>query len=161
MFKALLFVLVFFVSIPLVAAQSIRYIDESGNIHWVDSLQKIPPQYRDQVLKPTPAPGSEKAALEQQRKAEALKKQKDREDQRKKKEEERKKKQLAVEAERKKRVDDKQKAEQKEKQKKIQERNLRLTPAPRKTVPVKPFPPNLIPTRVPTPVSIVPPSQNQ
>ena len=36
------------------AAQSFRYMDESGNLHWVDSLDQIPPRYRSQVLMPTP-----------------------------------------------------------------------------------------------------------
>ena len=35
-------------------AQSFRYMDESGNLHWVDSIEQIPPRYRSQVLVPTP-----------------------------------------------------------------------------------------------------------
>lgn len=35
-------------------AQSFRYMDESGNLHWVDTLDQIPPRYRSQVLLPTP-----------------------------------------------------------------------------------------------------------
>jgi len=35
-------------------AQSFRYMDESGNLHWVDSIEQIPPRYRSQVLLPTP-----------------------------------------------------------------------------------------------------------
>lgn len=37
-------------------AQSFRYMDESGNIHFVDSISEVPPRYRNQVLAPTPAP---------------------------------------------------------------------------------------------------------
>ena len=37
-------------------AQPFRYIDEAGNIIFVDRLNQIPPRYRDQVLKPTPVP---------------------------------------------------------------------------------------------------------
>jgi len=38
-------------------AQSYRYIDESGNIYWVDSISQIPYRYREQVLgEPTPEP---------------------------------------------------------------------------------------------------------
>ena len=36
------------------SAQQFRYIDESGSIHFVDSIYEIPMQYRNQVLKPTP-----------------------------------------------------------------------------------------------------------
>ena len=39
-----------------VAAESYRYIDDSGNIIFVDSISQIPPRYRYQVLPPTPAP---------------------------------------------------------------------------------------------------------
>lgn len=37
-------------------AQSIRYIDDSGNIHFVDSLFQVPQKYKTQVLAPTPIP---------------------------------------------------------------------------------------------------------
>ena len=37
-------------------AQAFRYMDESGNIHFVDSISEVPPRYRNQVLAPTPAP---------------------------------------------------------------------------------------------------------
>lgn len=41
--------------IPLSASsQSFRYMDESGNIHFVDNVTQIPPRYRNQVLYPTP-----------------------------------------------------------------------------------------------------------
>ena len=36
------------------SAQSFRYMDESGNLHWVDSIDQIPQRYRSQVLVPTP-----------------------------------------------------------------------------------------------------------
>jgi len=34
--------------------QGYSYIDEAGNIYFVDRIDKIPQQYRHQVLKPTP-----------------------------------------------------------------------------------------------------------
>ena len=37
-------------------AQELRFIDESGNIHWVERLEEVPPRYRNQVVPPTPAP---------------------------------------------------------------------------------------------------------
>lgn len=37
-------------------AQVYRYIDESGNIHWVDRLDDVPYRYRDQVVPPTAIP---------------------------------------------------------------------------------------------------------
>jgi hypothetical protein len=37
-------------------SQSIRYMDESGNLHFVDSIYQVPPRYRNQVLQPTPVP---------------------------------------------------------------------------------------------------------
>ncbi len=39
-----------------VLAQSFRYMDEAGNLHWVDSVDDIPRRYRGQVLVPTPVP---------------------------------------------------------------------------------------------------------
>jgi hypothetical protein len=39
-----------------VHAQQYRYMDSSGNIHFVDSLSDIPRQYREQLVPPTPTP---------------------------------------------------------------------------------------------------------
>lgn len=51
------FVILFLLSFSSAAlAQTLRYIDDSGNIHWVDSVTQIPPRYRNQVVPPTPAP---------------------------------------------------------------------------------------------------------
>lgn len=42
---------------PLQAeAQRYRYMDSSGNLHFVDSLGEIPRQYRQQVVPATPTP---------------------------------------------------------------------------------------------------------
>jgi membrane protein involved in colicin uptake len=38
-----------------VSAQQVRYMDSSGNIHFVDSINKVPQRYRLQVATPTPA----------------------------------------------------------------------------------------------------------
>lgn len=46
----------FSVQMDLVEGQSYRYIDESGNIFFVDRIDQIPPKYRYQVLPPTPIP---------------------------------------------------------------------------------------------------------
>jgi len=37
-------------------AQRYRYMDASGNIHFVDSLSEVPRQYREQLVPPTPTP---------------------------------------------------------------------------------------------------------
>ncbi len=37
-------------------AQRYRYMDSSGNIHFVDSFGDIPRQYREQLVPPTPTP---------------------------------------------------------------------------------------------------------
>lgn len=52
-------------------AQQVRYMDSSGNIHFVDSLKQVPPRYREQVVPPTPTPVLDKKALQQKRQAEA------------------------------------------------------------------------------------------
>lgn len=39
-----------------VSAQQYRYMDSSGNIHFVDSLGDVPRQYREQLVPPTPTP---------------------------------------------------------------------------------------------------------
>jgi hypothetical protein len=45
-----------FLSLNHAHAQSIRYMDESGQLHFVDSLYQVPMKYRDQVVAPTPVP---------------------------------------------------------------------------------------------------------
>lgn len=37
-------------------AQRYRYMDSSGNIHFVDALNDVPRQYRQQIVPPTPTP---------------------------------------------------------------------------------------------------------
>ena len=41
---------------PKAEAQRYRYMDSSGNLHFVDSIGDIPRQYRQQVFPPTPTP---------------------------------------------------------------------------------------------------------
>lgn len=36
-------------------ADSFRYMDESGNIHWVDRITDVPTKYINQVMPPTPS----------------------------------------------------------------------------------------------------------
>ncbi len=81
-------------------AQSLNYIDEAGNIHFVESLNDVPQQYRNQFIpaQPTLQPGS-RAAKEydktikiRERELEREKKKKEKEEARKKKLEEREKK---------------------------------------------------------------------
>ncbi|MCS6893461.1 MAG: hypothetical protein NZO16_02675 [Deltaproteobacteria bacterium] len=44
-------------------SQSLSYIDEAGNIHFVESLSEVPAKYRNQILKPTPPPTLSKKEL--------------------------------------------------------------------------------------------------
>ncbi len=44
-------------------AQQYRYMDEAGNIHFVDSVSQVPPRYREQVAPSTPTPVLDKKAL--------------------------------------------------------------------------------------------------
>jgi len=86
----------------LVDAERFRYIDEAGNIFWVDSLAAIPERYRYQVLKPTPVPDEATIRWMEQRRREKereklLKKQ---EEERKRRELERKREQARLERER-------------------------------------------------------------
>lgn len=37
-------------------SQSLRYMDSSGNLHFADSIQEVPKQYREQIYPPTPTP---------------------------------------------------------------------------------------------------------
>lgn len=85
------------------SAQQVRYMDSSGNIHFVDNVYQVPPRYRQQVETPTPAPVLDRKALaekkrqEQQAKREnaAKEKEKRKEERERKAEEERRKREEA------------------------------------------------------------------
>jgi len=54
----------------LIHAQArFRYMDSSGNLHWVDSPSQIPAKYRGQVMTPTPTPVMDKRAQAEAKKA--------------------------------------------------------------------------------------------
>jgi hypothetical protein len=56
-----------------VHAQHYRYMDSSGNIHFVDSLGDVPRQYRQQLVPPTPTPvldARQRRELQQQKERE-------------------------------------------------------------------------------------------
>lgn len=56
-FRVAVFLCLLLVSLPFNAeAQRYRYMDSSGNIHFVDSLGDVPRQYRQQLVAPTPTP---------------------------------------------------------------------------------------------------------
>jgi hypothetical protein len=86
-------------------ADQLRYMDSSGNIIFVDSLNQVPTRYRDQVVPPTPVPAYDRktAALmkRMQREAEVKKiraqRDKEREELRQKKLRERELKELEKE----------------------------------------------------------------
>ncbi len=42
--------------IAVCMAQQIRYMDSSGNLHFVDDLSQVPSRYRQQVVPYTPTP---------------------------------------------------------------------------------------------------------
>jgi hypothetical protein len=71
--------------IAVCMAQQIRYMDSSGNLHFVDDLSQVPGRYRQQVVPYTPTPvldkrqlqmklQQEQAALRRQQQEERLKK---------------------------------------------------------------------------------------
>jgi hypothetical protein len=37
-------------------AQSLRYMDSSGNVRFADSIKEVPKEYREQIYPPTPTP---------------------------------------------------------------------------------------------------------
>jgi hypothetical protein len=51
-------------------AQQHRYMDSSGNIHFVDSLSQVPQRYREQVVPPTPTPVLDRRGLQMKKRAE-------------------------------------------------------------------------------------------
>jgi hypothetical protein len=62
--RGLLFIaLALCVSSDVAHAQQYRYMDEAGNIHFVDSLSQVPTRYREQVAPSTPTPILDKKAL--------------------------------------------------------------------------------------------------
>lgn len=121
-------------------AQTYRYMDDAGTIHWADSVSQVPFKYRAQVVAPTPFAGvdtrgkSYKQVLAEYKKAE---KEKAAEEMKKKKEEERANKRAAQEA----RI----KLKQEEKQRKIEERLKARSKFEKKSGPVVAAPVKLPP----------------
>lgn len=62
--------IVFTATGPEARAQQIRYMDSSGNIHFVDSLSEVPPRYREQIVPPTPTPVLDKRGQMAKKRAE-------------------------------------------------------------------------------------------
>jgi hypothetical protein len=52
------------------AAQQVRYMDSSGNIHFVDNASQVPMRYREQVMTPTPVPVLDRKALQEKKRQE-------------------------------------------------------------------------------------------
>lgn len=88
-------------------AQSLNYVDEGGNIHFADTINDVPMQYRHQLIPPQPTlvPGSksareyERMVKAREREAERLKRKKERDAEKKRKLEEREKKKKEKERE--------------------------------------------------------------
>ena len=60
---------------PAAMAQRYRYVDSSGNIHFVNNLKQVPKQYMHQIMTPTPRPVLSKRDLARQRNEELRRKQ--------------------------------------------------------------------------------------
>ncbi len=60
---------------PEAMAQRYRYVDSSGNIHFVNNLKQVPKQYMHQIMTPTPRPVLSKRDLARQRNEELRRKQ--------------------------------------------------------------------------------------
>lgn len=85
-------------------ADQYRYMDSSGNIYFVDSINQVPSRYREQVIPPTPAPVYDKKTQalvkRMQREAEAKRLRAEREKQREELRQKRMKEKEAKERER-------------------------------------------------------------
>ena len=75
-----------------VEAQQFRYMDSSGNIHFVDSVNQVPGRYREQVITPTPVPVLDRKQLAEKRRQDQIEKREKVKEERQKKMEERDKK---------------------------------------------------------------------
>lgn len=56
-------------------AERYRYVDSSGNIHFVNSLKQVPRQYMHQIMTPTPRPVLSKRELQRKRNEELRRRQ--------------------------------------------------------------------------------------
>ena len=59
-----------FIFVASAHADRLRYMDESGNIHWVDHISEVPAQYQNQILRPTPVPDEASLKWMEQRRRE-------------------------------------------------------------------------------------------
>jgi hypothetical protein len=85
-------VVIFSHGVAQCSAQQHRYMDSSGNIHFVDNVYQVPQRYREQVMTPTPVPVLDrKALMEKQRLEQQAKREKMAEERRKQIEERQKK----------------------------------------------------------------------
>ena len=76
-------------------ADQIRYMDEAGNIIFVDKLSEVPKEYMHQIMTPTPTPViSKQEAAEMQRKRRQEQMEKERKEREKKREERERQKKL-------------------------------------------------------------------
>lgn len=63
---------VVFITCTSASGQQVRYMDSSGNIHFVDNINQVPPRYRQQVETPTPVPVLDRKALAEKKRQEQL-----------------------------------------------------------------------------------------
>jgi len=99
-----------------VAAQGMNYVDEAGNIYFVDNINQVPMQYRSQLIPPTPSlpPGS-KVAREYENQVKRQQKELEREKKKKEKEKEKAKKKAEKEKLKKEREEAREKKKKKSK----------------------------------------------
>jgi len=50
-------------------ADQLKYMDDAGNIHFVDRLAQVPPKYKEQIVPPTPTPVLDKRQIAQLKRA--------------------------------------------------------------------------------------------
>lgn len=115
----------------LAHAQTYRYMDDAGNLHWADSVSQVPARYRSQVVAPTPFAGLDtrgKSYKQVMAEYKRVEKEKKAEEAKKKKEEERANKRAAQEA--------KMKLKQEERQRKLEEKLKNRSKFERKSEPV-------------------------
>lgn len=134
-----IFLSLIFLNVSNLYAQTIRYIDDAGNILWVDRIEDVPMRYRSQVVKPTPVV---EGGAESKEYREYLKEQK-RKELEKAREEKKKQKELELakkkrEKEIKKRMKEEEKRREKEERKAKKREEAGMSNRPVVVEPLKP-----------------------
>ena len=105
------------------SAQSVRFIDESGNIHWVDSVGQVPEKYKYQLATPTPIGGGDPnnpAYKAYMKELNRLEREKQKEQKRKEREIQKEQKRKENELKKKLKEEEKKRAKEEKRQKKLE-----------------------------------------